>query len=146
MIDLVLVRQTLAPQFTEGSLFVNGAFECHTLEDPVRIGPKVPGATAIPYGRYRVRVTWSPRFQQRMPLLEHVPGFVGVRIHWGNKPADTDGCLLVGAENTSMADGWIGQSKRAYRKLCARIALAEQRGEVCWITIVAEAATARIAA
>jgi hypothetical protein len=134
--ELRLVRLTLAKGYTEGALYLNGAFEAHTLEDEVRTGPKVLGKTAIPFGRYRVRVTWSPRFKQRMPLVEAVPGFEGVRIHWGNKPADTDGCILVGAENANRHDGWIGQSKVAYRRLLAKIVQAERHGDPCWLTVV----------
>jgi hypothetical protein len=142
---LTLVRRMLTPQFTEGDLLVDGAFEAYTLEDPVRIGPKVPGKTAIPYGRYRVLVTWSPRFKQMMPLLVDVPGFEGVRIHTGNDATDTDGCILVGAQNWSLHDGWIGQSRVAYGRLLGRLQRAQAKGEEAWIDIVAEAATARAA-
>lgn len=136
--ELRLIRRAFGADYTEGSLYLNGAFECHTLEDRFRLGPKVPGETAIPFGRYRVAVTYSPRFKQRMPLLLNVPNFSGVRIHWGNKSADTEGCILVGAENRSMTDGWVGMSKVAYRRLLAKILLAERNGDECWLTIVAE--------
>jgi hypothetical protein len=137
-----LVRLTLLPHATEGVLYVDGAWECYTLEDAVRpTGVKVPGETAIPYGRYRVRVTWSPRFKEQMPALDGVPGFEGIRIHPGNSARDTAGCILLGASNGSMADGWISQSRVAYVRLLANLMAAQRRGEETWIDIVAESAT-----
>jgi hypothetical protein len=41
-----------------------------------------------------------------------VPGFSGVRIHWGNTAKDTDGCILVG-ENK--AKGQVLNSRKTYR-------------------------------
>lgn len=72
-----------------------GKLICHTLEDPVRVA-KIKARTAIPAGRYRVVMTQSPRFRRLLPLLVGVRNFVGVRIHAGNEPGDTEGCILVG--------------------------------------------------
>lgn len=95
--DLELKRKWFTPESTIGELFVNGVFECFILEDRYRPGePKVYGKTAIPSGRYEVKITPSPRFKRDLPLLLKVPGFEGVRIHPGNVPADTEGCLLPG--------------------------------------------------
>lgn len=95
--DLELKRKWFTPESTIGELFVNGVFECFILEDRYRPGePKVYGKTAIPSGRYEVKITPSPRFKRDLPLLLNVPGFEGVRIHPGNVPADTEGCLLPG--------------------------------------------------
>ena len=74
---------------------------CETLEDTDRrleINPedKVYGATAIPRGTYRVKITFSNRFQKPMLELLAVPGFNGVRVHAGTTHLDTDGCVLVG--------------------------------------------------
>src|SRR5687767_6346037 len=79
-----------------GDLSINGKPFCVTLEDPER-ETKIHGITAIPAGRYRIRVTFSNRFGKRMPEILDVPNFDGVRIHTGNFPNDTDGCLLIGA-------------------------------------------------
>lgn len=96
--ELTLKRTWLTPRSTIGELSVDGVFECFILEDRYRPPPevKVPRETCIPCGRYEVQVTYSPRFQRPLPLLLDVPGFKGVRIHPGNKAADTEGCLLPG--------------------------------------------------
>lgn len=100
---LRLTRVGRINEATPGFLTVDGRFLCWTLEDRVREQPgvpvaqwKVPGKTAIPVGRYGLRVTWSPRFKQMLPAVEAVPGFAGIRIHAGNTVEDTEGCILVG--------------------------------------------------
>jgi hypothetical protein len=109
---------------------IDGAFECYTLEDVVRPnGEKVYGQTAIPEGRYQIKLTMSNRFKIVLPLLENVPNFEGVRIHPGNTAADTDGCILVGQTKTSNS---IGSSRVAFDKLFSR--LQAHKGEI-WLTV-----------
>lgn len=93
--QLQLVRKIFTDKSTIGELSVDGAFECFTLEDPVR-PKKITGETAIPAGTYEVAVTFSNTFQKFLPLLLNVPNFEGIRIHTGNTPKDTIGCILVG--------------------------------------------------
>lgn len=124
--ELLLVREPSSDEATLGVLFVDGAFECFTLEDVVR-PVKVKGATAIPAGRYRVRVTFSPRFRRLLPLVEDVPGFEGIRFHAGNSAADTEGCILPGTGR--MGDRVVG-SRVAFDALMGKL-----RGDV-WLTIV----------
>jgi hypothetical protein len=112
---VLLTRRWFTEHSTIGTLDVDGAFVCHTLEDRVRRddpttvadeGQKVAGATAIPAGRYRVVLTesdrviagslWSPRSDHKLPLLVDVRGFTGIRIHSGNTDRNTEGCILVG--------------------------------------------------
>jgi hypothetical protein len=107
---------------TIGELFIDGKFECYTLEDVER-EKKIYGETAIDKGTYKVIINRSNRFKVDMPLLLNVPKFEGIRIHSGNKAADTHGCILVGV--TRSLD-WVGSSKKAYNKLFAKMKLAKE--------------------
>lgn len=97
--ELRLERKWFTPRATIGELHVDGVFECFTLEDVVREGDifvvKVPGVTAIPAARYRMRISFSPRFQRELPEVLNVPNFAGIRLHTGNIAADTEGCVSL---------------------------------------------------
>ena len=104
---LKLIRKYLKDTYTIGKLYINGTYFCDTVEDKVRdynkdgdlndLGEtKVYGETAIPYGTYEVEVTYSPKFKRDLPLIKNVPHFEGIRIHRGNYPKDSLGCVLVG--------------------------------------------------
>lgn len=93
---------------------------------------KIANTTAIPRGRYEVVITFSPHFETDLPLLLNVPGYTAVRIHWGNKAADTDGCILVG----STAEGnLIYKSRAAFELLFPKIKSALSAGEKVFITV-----------
>lgn len=112
---------------------------CHTLEDTFRKdGTKVPGKTCIPLGRYEVRITWSPRFKEEMPLLLNVPNFSGIRIHPGNIPEHTDGCILTGAWNKARGEEMLipGTSKPAYEKVLAYLRTLEKLKEPVFLNVV----------
>ena len=105
--ELELKRHTFKPNYTMGKLLVNGKYFCDVIEDTVRDlnmdgdlddsgEGKIYGKTAIPYGRYEVKITMSSRFKKELPLLIGVKGFEGIRIHNGNSEADSSGCLIVG--------------------------------------------------
>lgn len=122
---LEIERYDLTPMRTIGHLRLDNAVFCYTLEDCVR-DMKIPHETAIPVGTYAVILNDSVRFKRRMPLLQNVPGFEGVRIHPGNTTEDTSGCILVGfnrQENT------ITGSRRAFESLMARMEAAVTANE-----------------
>jgi hypothetical protein len=123
--ELLLIRKWKTDKATVGELYLNGTFECFTLEDVVR-PEKIYGETAIPAGRYRVVFSMSPRFKQVLPLLWEVPNYTGVRIHAGNTAKDTEGCILVGQERGVNS---VGKSRAALEALLAKLS------DPCWITI-----------
>ena len=137
--DLRLVRVATTNRVTPGTLYVDGALECVTLEDAIReqIGVpvaawKIPGETAIPAGRYDLTLTMSQRFQRILPLLGQVPGFTGVRIHAGNVIDDTEGCILPGLERRP--DG-VGESKLAVIEVNKWFDAIIAKGQEAWITV-----------
>ena len=86
---LTLVRYTRTETAILGSLYLNGAFVCYTLENE---------AKAIPFGMYAVQNSKSPKFKRELPLLHNakVQASRGIRIHRGNTFKDSQGCVLVG--------------------------------------------------
>ena len=124
--EIQVTRKEFTDKSTIGEMYVDGTFECYTLEDVVR-PVKTKGITAIPAGSYEVVVSFSERFQRPLPLLLHVPNFDGVRIHPGNTDRDTEGCILVG--KTKERD-FIGASKLAFEALFEKIQAALQRDKI----------------
>lgn len=133
---LTLDRKEYDPESTIGDLYLDGVWECCTLEDQVREGAKVLGETAIPEGSYEVLITHSPRFKRMLPLLVDVPGFDGIRIHPGNTTDDTEGCLLVG-ENVINHAGrpFLTRSRAAFDRLYQKLVAASARHEALVIEV-----------
>lgn len=134
---ITLKRIALKDTYTIGKLYIDGEYFCDTLEDKVRDlnkngvfdngEKKIYGETAIPYGTYNVKWTYSNKFKKYMPLIDNVPSFAGIRIHSGNTNADTQGCVLVG-ENKAV--GKVLNSKNTVNKLYPIIQKACKNGSV----------------
>jgi hypothetical protein len=123
MIHLRLLRRRFTDNSTIGDLYLNGKFFCFTLEDTTRApGIKIDGQTAIPFGTREIEVTYSPTFKTDLPLIKNVPGFEGVRIHAGNGPEHSRGCILVGYSR--QGKDRIGDSREAFKDLMAELAKA----------------------
>jgi hypothetical protein len=118
-IKLVRDRQHSPEGCTFGHLYIDDKPVCWTLEDQER-EVKVYGETAIPAGKYVVVITHSPHFNRDLPLLVDVPGFDGVRIHPGNTPSDTEGCILVG-DVPDVSEKFLGQSRAAFTRVYNQI-------------------------
>lgn len=138
---LQLKRVEVNPQRTHGQLFIDGVYFCDVLEDTDRglsssdalqsiLERKLYGRTAIPYGKYTIVTSYSPRFNKQLPLLLNVPGYAGIRIHPGNTEKDTLGCLLVGRRSGDK----VLYSRGTFDKLFSRISKA-MKGETITIEI-----------
>ena len=103
---IIVNRQYFLPNCTIGQISVQledlpvlPIYVCDSLE-PHAIDwnkeKKVKGKTAIPCGEYEVECRFSGKFMKTMPYLKNVPHFDGIMIHTGNRPSDTQGCILVG--------------------------------------------------
>lgn len=116
---------------TLGKLYIDGNFECYTLEDEFRT-KKVWGETRIPAGIYEIKFRKEGRFHERyskrfkeyhvgMLELQSVPNFKYILIHIGNDDDDTAGCILVGKYIVS----WTLQASTiAYEHMYKQIAAA----------------------
>ena len=134
---LTLKRIALRSTYIIGRLYVDGNYFCDTLEDTVRDlnkngkfdngEKKVYAKTAIPYGTYEIKWTYSPRFKKYTPQLMNVPSFEGIRIHAGNTSADTEGCILLG-ENKQV--GMVLNSRATINKFYPLIKEACSKGKV----------------
>lgn len=148
--ELTLRRIARKSTYTIGWLYIDGEKFCDTIEDtdrglnqslPVSVNKakKKAGVTAIPAGRYRITLNiQSPKFKDRaayafckgyLPRLINVPAFEGVLIHIGNTPKDTEGCILVGVNNTV---GKVTSSTKTFVSLYERLKAA--KGDI-FITI-----------
>lgn len=114
---------------TSGRLFLNGKYECDTLEDPYQ-RRKIYGRTRIPEGVYRTQFRtiggFHSRYKKRFSFhrgmihLLKVPRFKYIYIHIGNKVKDTKGCILVGIKPPNRNDV-VWYSTTAYKKLYQKV-------------------------
>lgn len=93
---------------------------------------KIIGKTAIPTGHYRILITRSRRFGRWLPLLLNVKGFEGIRIHAGNKPEDTRGCILLGFNRRK---GYVLDSTRCVLTLVKMMTEAIAKGEKVFVEV-----------
>ena len=139
---LDVVRTQFGIDATNGMLFIDGVFECYTLEDEVR-DVKVHAETAIPLGEYEIKLRTEGGFHAKytkrygsmhkgMLWLQDVPNFKWILIHTGNQDSHTAGCLLLGETQQDLdkgKDGFIGGSGDAYKKAYPKIADALLAGD-----------------
>lgn len=136
--ELKLVRSVINPKSTMGKLYLNSDFFAYTCEDKVRnlngdLKKKVKNETAIDAGKYEVILSFSNRFQKYLPLLLNVKCFDGIRIHGGNTEADSEGCILIGAQGDMKGRIWNCAGKVS--SLVAALKAVEKK-EKTWLEIV----------
>lgn len=144
---ITLKRYNHDSKSTQGLMFLNGFFECHTLEDEDRC-VKVHGQTRIPEGEYQIKLRkedteLTKRYKNKHEWftwhlqLMNVPGFNWVYIHIGNWDTDTEGCLLVGdvaVNDPNDVSSHIEKSSQAFERLYKQIIDVIDKEEV-WIVI-----------
>lgn len=113
---ITIKRDQFTQQSTGGQLFIDGQFQCFTLEPVTRDDSVKP--RAIPDGTYTLDIRFSPKHGRDVPHVENVPGFEEIEIHIGNFPKDTEGCCLVGKTRST---DFVGQSHGAFDDLFARL-------------------------
>ena len=132
---LTVVRTQFGTDATNGLLFIDGIFECYTLEDQYQT-VKVMHETCIPEGTYDIKFRTVGGFHEKykkrygndhygMLHLQDVPNFTYILIHAGNTDEHTSGCLIVGETQQDLDisdDGFIGHSGKAYLKLYNKVA------------------------
>ena len=106
---LVLKRIFQNDKYTIGKLYLNDTYLCDTLEPP-----KYVNHPCIEKGTYRIGYQYSNKFGRNMPFLLNVNGRVGIMIHPGNYPKDTQGCILLGR---NLAKGYVSNSKQTFQNV-----------------------------
>lgn len=86
---MMLVRERVDGDAVIGSLFVHGHKICDTMENRKKL---------VPTGYHQVILTRSPKFKRVLPLIcsDTIKASRGIRLHAGNRPSDSAGCVLVG--------------------------------------------------
>ena len=139
--EILLDRICRKETYTIGHFYINNTYFCDTVEDKDRDlnkngkfdngETKVNGLTAIPNGRYLVKLTYSPNFKRILPEIINVNSFTGIRIHSGNFASDSLGCVIVGENKVK---GGVINSK-VYEKKLIEILKKVPDGEQIWITV-----------
>ena len=141
--EIKLIRKYYQAKYTIGRLYVNNRFFSDCLEPPslhltersalgTILIAKYKGYRAIPTGRYRILITRSRRFGRWLPLLMNMKGFEGIRIHAGNKPEDTRGCVLLGFNRRK---GYVLDSTRCVLTLVKMMTEAIAKGEKVFVEV-----------
>jgi hypothetical protein len=143
-----VVRTQFGIDATNGMMFIDGKFECYTLEDQYQ-AVKVMHETCIPEGTYKIKFRkvggfhdrYSARYKNAhygMLELQDVPDFKYILIHSGNTDEHTSGCILTGNTQQDLdlgKDGMIGQSRNAYERMYRKVSAVLLQGKEVSITI-----------
>lgn len=123
-----LIRNHPTGNAVTGRITIDGRYICDTLENAEKI---------IPAGTYPMRLTMSPRFGEVLPLLDHVIGRTGIRIHPGNTARDSSGCILVGVcPNMGLhEEPRLLSSRKTFNALRETLLTTQRNHETIFITI-----------
>jgi hypothetical protein len=125
---------------TMGILYIDGVFECFTIEDEEQKGNKIKGETRVPNGTYDVKLRdeggYTQKYAKKYPdmhegmlcihnkpnwkLENNGKSFQYILIHTGNTDEHTMGCLLVN-DSVSGKTFTGGSSVDAYKDLYPKV-------------------------
>lgn len=143
--EVLCKRKEFYDDRTIGHFFIEGILFCYVLEDkdrqlqpdgsiiPWNPGIKIYGETAIPRGRYKLEINQSAKFKRMMPEILNVQSFTGIRLHDGEGPQNTEGCLILSYQ-MQIHDGkhWLIRNKEAFDRFF--LWLGASSGD-SWITV-----------
>jgi hypothetical protein len=118
MLKLCVTRLWFTDKSTIGKLYLDGVYECFTLEpgDPKEL---------IPCGIFILRLLPSEKFKRYMPFIIGVPDHTAEEIHIGDDPQDTKGCTVVGQTRGDgpppWGEDWVGNSTLAFNELMSKL-------------------------
>ena len=132
--ELKLNRISSGEDSTLGNLYIDGKFECFTLEDQFQ-EIKVPGETRIPADTYIIKklkqdTPLTLKYKKKYKWFDYhleicdIPNYTGVYMHVGNRHQNTAGCPLLGdtlANNQHGDDGFLGTSTVAYKRVYEKV-------------------------
>lgn len=122
-------RETLGPDATAGTMWVDGVYFGFTLELPWKDNKQA--VSCIPEGEYPVEITLSYRFKKALPFVRDVPNRSGIRIHNANRPSELRGCIAVASKRIGPTHIYGGLTPA----LTTKIRLAQTRAEPVKIQI-----------
>lgn len=141
--ELKVHRRFRGASYTIGTMYVDDVCLCDTLEDTDRglradmplaeiKAKKKYGITAIPTGRYKIKMTYWGKYRKYYPELCNVPGYTSILIHGGKNATATLGCVLVGENKIK---GGLINSGKYVSELREKITAEIKAGKEVWITI-----------
>ncbi|MDX2250075.1 MAG: DUF5675 family protein [Bacteroidia bacterium] len=143
LLTVTVVRFDHGPADTLGKLYINGKFQCYTLENTRS------GKSLIPAGNYSVALktsggrhaTYQYRFKELhkgILALTGVAGFESACIHIGNRVEDASGSIMTGTQVQRQTGGdfrevWF--SDKAYLKIYPLISTQLEKGNPVVFTL-----------
>ena len=133
MLNIITVlRFDYSKNHTKSIIFVNDLFFCFGMEPENKFNNTIKGQRdLIPEGTYQIVLSKSPKFKRVLPEILNVPNNSGIRIHPGNFPSDTSGCLILG---THFDENILFNSRKKVEELIDILRLFESRKDSNRIT------------
>ena len=113
----ITINRIYHPTGTNGTLTINGAFICYTIELPWLNNQ--PQLSCIPEGQYKIVPRFSKKHGKHL-LIKDVPGRALILLHPANNAQkELKGCIAPVSVNTGPGKG--SASRRAFNKLMATV-------------------------